>query len=161
MKKVLVKFTLFLLTLCFLFSFVSNGLTFDDELAKKFYGLFSQMTPEVVAQKPCQVTADKVLDMIKAKEPFVFLDIRTPQETQIVGLAYPDTIRIPMNELFMEENLKKLPADKKIIVVCHSGTRAAPVAMALKMLGFDAYLLKGGLPELAQKAGTNVVELLR
>ncbi|SFM78322.1 rhodanese-like domain-containing protein [Thermodesulforhabdus norvegica] len=150
-----------ILMVCFLSALSAYTYAFDTELAKKFYGMFSQMTPEVVAQKPCQITPARVLEMIKAREPFLFLDIRTPQETGIVGLTYPDTLRIPMNELFREDNLGRLPKDRKIVVVCHSGTRAAPVAMALKMLGFDAYLLKGGLPALAREAGTNVVELFK
>ncbi|MCI4454232.1 MAG: rhodanese-like domain-containing protein [Thermodesulfobacterium sp.] len=54
--------------------------------------------------------------------------------------------------------MKKLPKDKKIIVICHSGARTEPVVLALRALGFmNAYFYKGGLAELAKDAGRNAI----
>lgn len=140
--------------------FVANTYAYDAEMAKKFNELFSQFTPEVVAKRPCEIDAKKLLEMIKKNEPFVILDVRTPQEMDIVGINYKNTIRIPMHELFKEENLKKLPKDKKIIVVCHTGTRSIAVALALMATGFNnVFYLKGGIASLAMEAGRNVVGL--
>ena len=133
---------------------------YDPALAKRFDDLFSQLPPEI-KQTPCEVDGKKLLEMVKNKEPFVFLDIRTPQEMSITGITWKDTLRIPMHELFKEENLKKLPKDKKIIVVCHTGTRAAAVTLALRAVGFmNAYNYKGGLAELAKDAGRNTVNVI-
>gem|GEM_PF-6281350 len=33
--------------------------------------------------------------MIKKKEPFVILDVRTPQEMAIVGITWKDKLEIP------------------------------------------------------------------
>jgi len=62
--------------------------------------------------------------MIKKKEDFVILDVRTPQEQSIVGSTWKNTLNIPMHEVFKPENLSKIPKDKKVVVVCHSGERA-------------------------------------
>jgi rhodanese-related sulfurtransferase len=137
---------------------VNTAFAYDVELAKRFNAMFSQMTPEVIKQRPCEVDSKRLFEMIKNKEPFVFLDIRTPEEMSITGITWKDTLRIPMHELFKEENLKKLPKDKKIIVVCHTGTRAAAAALALRAVGFmNAYIYKGGIAELARDVGRNVI----
>ncbi len=141
--------------------FTVNGFAYDKEMAKKFDTLFSQFTPEMVAKRPCEIDSKGLFEMIKNKESFVILDIRTPQEMQMVGITYENTIRIPMNELFKEENLNKLPNDKKIVVVCHTGTRAVAATMALMASGFqNVVYLKGGIAALATEAGRNVVGTL-
>jgi len=151
---------LFLTVVVFVLS-VSWAVAFDNQLAAKFSAMFSQLTPEMIAKRPCEVNSKQLFEMIKAKEEFVMLDIRTPQEMAIVGITYKDTLKIPMHELFKEENLKKLPANKKIVVVCHTGTRAAAATMALRAVGFtNAFMLKGGIAELALESGRSVVGIL-
>ncbi len=141
--------------------FSVDAYAYDKEMAKRFDGMFSQFTPEMVAKRPCEVDGKGLFEMIKKKEPFVLLDIRTPQEMEIVGITYKNTIRIPMHELFKEENLNKLPKDKKIVVVCHTGTRAVAAAMALMATGFqNTIYFKGGISSLATEAGRNVVGTL-
>lgn len=39
-----------------------------------------------------------------------------------------------MHELLKEENLKRLPSDKKIIVLCHTGTRDAIATITLRVI---------------------------
>lgn len=155
MKKVsflTVLLTLFLLT---------NLYAYDAEMAKKFDAMFSQLTPEMIAKRPCEVNGKQLFEMIKKNEDFVILDIRTPQEMEVVGIMLKNTLRIPMNELFKEANLKKLPTDKKIVVVCHTGTRAAAATMALRAAGFtNAYMFKGGIIELSAEAGRSIIGLL-
>jgi rhodanese-related sulfurtransferase len=90
--------------------------------------------------------------MIKKKEDFVILDVRTPQEQSIVGSTWKNTLNIPMHEVFKPENLSKIPKDKKVVVVCHSGERAWAVVTGLRAAGFNnVYHFKGGMKELADK----------
>jgi len=148
MRKVL------LLVIGFIFTISSFVFAYDKELAKRLDMMFSQMTPEVIAQKPCMINAKQLLEMIKNKEPFVILDVRTREEMSIFGITWKDKLEIPMHELFKEENLNKLPKDKKIIVICHSGSRAIAVALALRALGFtNAYVFEGGFVELSKEVG--------
>jgi rhodanese-related sulfurtransferase len=145
-----------------LLGFVAVGFSYDAELAKKLDAMFSQMTPEVLKQRPCQIDANQLFEMIKKKEDFVILDVRTPQEQSIMGITWKNTLNIPMHEVFKPENLNKLPKDKKIVVVCHSGDRAAAVVTGLRAIGFNnAYQFKGGIKELADKVGRNVVDVVK
>lgn len=146
----------------FLVAFIlvsGTAFSFDADLAKRFDAMFSQMTPEVIAMRPCQISAKELLNMIKKKEDFVILDIRTPAETKLVASAYEKTIVIPMHELFKPENLKKLPINKKIAVLCHTGDRAAAATIALRAVGFtNAYQFKGGIAEWAKEVGRTATE---
>jgi rhodanese-related sulfurtransferase len=145
-----------------LLGFVVVGFSYDAELAKKLDAMFSQMTPEVLKQKPCQIDANQLFEMIKKKEDFVILDVRTPQEQSITGITWKNTLNIPMHEVFKPENLNKLPKDKKIVVVCHSGDRAAAVVTGLRAIGFNnAYQFKGGIRELADAVGRKVVDIVK
>ncbi len=145
-----------------LLGFVAVGFSYDAELAKRLDAMFSQMTPEVLKQRPCQIDANQLFEMIKKKEDFVILDIRTPQEQSITGITWKNTLNIPMHEVFKPENLNKLPKDKKIVVVCHTGDRAAAVVTGLRAIGFNnAYQFKGGIKELTGAVGRNVVDVVK
>ncbi len=145
-----------------LLGFVAVGFSYDAELAKKMDAMFSQMTPEVLKQKPCQIDANQLFEMIKKKDDFVILDVRTPQEQSITGITWKNTLNIPVHEVFKPENLNKLPKDKKIVVVCHSGDRAAAVVTGLRAVGFNnAYQFKGGIKELADKVARNVIDVVK
>ncbi len=152
------QFLICMVTLLFL---VTNTYAYDKETAKKFNGMFSQMTPEMIAKRPCEIDSKGLFDLIKKKEDFVVLDIRTPQEMDIVGITLKNTLKIPMNELFKEENLNKLPKDKKVIVICHTGTRSIAVTTALWAIGLtNALTFKGGIIELSGAAGRSIVGTL-
>ena len=145
-----------------LLGFVAVGFSYDAELAKKLDAMFSQITPEVLKQRPCQIDANQLFEMIKKKEDFVILDVRTPQEQSITGITWKNTLNIPMHEVFKPENLNKLPKDKKIVVVCHTGDRAAAVVTGLRAVGFNnAYQFKGGIKEIADKVGRNVIDIVK
>jgi rhodanese-related sulfurtransferase len=146
-----------------LLGFVGAGFSYDAELAQKMDALFSQLSPEVIKKGyPIQVTIDQLFEMIKKKEDFVILDIRTPQEQSIVGSTWKNTLNIPMHEVFKPENLSKIPKDKKVVVVCHSGERAWAVVTGLRAVGFNnVYHFKGGIKELADKVGRNVVDVVK
>jgi len=145
-----------------LLGFVAVGFSYDAELAKRFNAMFSQMTPEMLKQRPCQIDANQLFEMIKKKEDFVILDVRTPQEQSITGITWKNTLNIPMHEVFKPENLNRLPKDKKIVVVCHSGDRAAAVVTGLRAIGFNnAYQFRGGIKELADKVGRNVIDVVK
>ena len=54
-------------------------------------------------------------------------------------------VNIPLASLFMPENMKLLPKDKKIIVICYTGNTAAQAMTMLNMLDYDAATLKFGM----------------
>jgi rhodanese-related sulfurtransferase len=48
-------------------------------------------------------------------------------------------------DVFKPENLKKLPKDKRIVVICYVGHTASQVMMGLRLLGYKASGLKFGM----------------
>jgi rhodanese-related sulfurtransferase len=79
--------------------------------------------------------------MDKAKDVFV-LDVRTEEEYKEVHIK--DAHLIPIQEL--EQNINKIPEDKKVIVHCASGKRSARACEILKNKGLrELYNLAGGI----------------
>lgn len=71
----------------------------------------------------------------------VLLDVRNPDEW-IAGHA-PAATLIPLGDL--EARHTELPADRRIVVVCRSGSRSAQATQALVGAGYDAVNLAGGM----------------
>ncbi len=75
-------------------------------------------------------------------EDVLFVSIRKPEhyaEAHIEG-----AINIPFGA-DMYDNFASLPADKKLIIYCYTGQTAGQTVAALRLLGYDAVSLKGGL----------------
>jgi rhodanese-related sulfurtransferase len=90
--------------------------------------------------------------MMAKKEPLVLLDVRTSAEQKLVAFADAAAVQAPLDRLFVKENLDTLPTDKPIVVVCHTGARAAAAAILLRSIGFEnAKFLKGGMVDLVTK----------
>jgi len=72
----------------------------------------------------------------------LFVSIRKPEhyaEAHIEG-----AINIPFGA-DMYDSFASLPADKKLIVYCYTGQTAGQTVAALRVLGYDAVSLKGGM----------------
>lgn len=105
-----------------------------------------RMDRQFFATTPDKIEAPALLERLARKEPVTLLDIRTAEEQGVIGLTHPHVLSIPMHELFRKENLDRLPAAGNIVVVCHSGNRAAEVTALLKTVGFrDVVYVNGGL----------------
>ncbi len=126
----------------------------DKELLKKIQLFFSGFTPRALSKNPCVVEAEHLVDLLNEGEDFVILDVRTPLEQELLAPRLKNVLFIPMHELFKEENLKKIPKDKTVIVLCHTDRRATAVVVALRLLGYGrTFVLKGGIVELARVVG--------
>jgi rhodanese-related sulfurtransferase len=120
---------------------------YDEALAARIdREVTGQMDRQFFVTKPCKVEAVDVLQMLAKGEKVTLLDMRTPEEMAVVGLTHPKALAIPMHALFKKENLDRLPRDGKIVVICHSGNRAAGSTALLKAVGFkDVVYVNGGL----------------
>lgn len=74
---------------------------------------------------------------------YLLLDVREVDEFQSGHL--PGAVNLPMSE-FQARFQDELPADKPIVVVCHTGVRSARVAAFMAQAGGfgDLYNLEGG-----------------
>ena len=128
----------------------TTSYAYDTNKAKEFDKFYSHLTQKTCANSKLFIKSDAVMKMFREKKEFTLLDVRTDAEASIIALSAKNALHIPIAKLFTKANLDKLPTDKPLILVCHSGTRALMAAVALKQLGFkNVQVLKGGLVALA------------
>ncbi len=77
-----------------------------------------------------------------SNDPYV-LSIRSA--TDFANGHIPGAHNIPWRQVAKSENLKKLPKDKQIVVVCYTGHTASQTTMFLNEMGYDAVALKFGM----------------
>ncbi len=124
---------------------------YDDTKAKELNTFYAHMTQKACADSKLFIKAKEVMKLLKEKNDITLLDVRTDGEASVIALSGDNALHMPISELFKKENLDKLPTDKPIMVVCHSGTRATLAAIGLKRIGFKkVHVVKGGLVALAQ-----------
>ncbi len=76
----------------------------------------------------------------------LLLDIREPEELEIICFDISETINIPISTI--ADNFSQLPKDKLIIVASNSGTRGAKVTNLLLYQGYTQVLnLDGGIAQ--------------
>lgn len=137
-------------------SFLVLGLTtsvfaYDEAQAINLNKFYSHLTQKVCANSKLFIEAKDTLAMINKGENPLYLDVRTSGEHSIIEISKEHSLHIPIAELFTKDNLDKLPKDRKIVVVCHSGNRALMAALGLKQIGFkNVHVMKNGLVGLAQ-----------
>jgi rhodanese-related sulfurtransferase len=90
-----------------------------------------------------RVTPEQLADwIISRKRNFQLLDIRSNDAFEKAHIQ--DAENIPLVNLLLPENLKKLPQERKLVVYSNGSEQAAKASVMLRMAGFDAYLLLGG-----------------
>jgi rhodanese-related sulfurtransferase len=87
--------------------------------------------------------------MNNGKSDFLVVDLRFAPDDGPWGQPkfgrIPGSLHIPYYDLFKPENLKKLPRDKKLILVGHMGIHENYSLVPLRLLGYDAYALLMGM----------------
>lgn len=90
------------------------------------------------------VTAEDVAAWIIDKKPdLLVVDIRSSEEYQQYHI--PGAINIPLAKLFEPESLELLGEDYIIVLYSNGGTYAAQAWVMLKQMGYETYVLLGGL----------------
>lgn len=88
---------------------------------------------------------DGVDECDKADEisDYFVLDIRK-KEDHCAGHIF-SAVNIPMADVFRNENLRRLPMNRPILVVCYTGHTASQTIGMLNLMGFDAWALRFGM----------------
>ncbi|XOF34294.1 MAG: rhodanese-like domain-containing protein [Candidatus Electrothrix sp. YB6] len=132
----------------------SAAWSYNTEMAASYAELFAPADGAKVGKELHFVKPDGFIKDVQAGKEFVAIDVRTSKEAGMLGMTLPGSMAIPINELFKEENLKRIPTDKPVMIICKSGARATVAGTALRHIGFDnVYILKGGLQALSQAYG--------
>lgn len=118
---------------------------FNHELAESYAAIFAPAAEGQSGKSLHCIQPESLLKWLSHGEAVTGLDIRTPGETAVFGLALPGSLQIPLNELFTPGFLDQVPRDRKVIVLCQSGVRASMAVLALRHLGYEqVYALQGG-----------------
>ena len=92
------------------------------------------------AEGEFQIKAADLAKMIAEKKTdFLVVDVRIapPAGPGQQGGKIPGSIWIPVDQLLKAENIKKLPKDKKVILVCVTGQTTALPILPLRALGYN------------------------
>jgi rhodanese-related sulfurtransferase len=85
----------------------------------------------------------------EGRTDYQVVDVRIPPDGGSWGKPeygrIPTSIYIPYTELFRPENLKKLPKDKKLILVGHMSVYENYLVVPLRLIGYDAYIMLLGM----------------
>lgn len=134
--------------------FAAPAWSYDKALAESYAKLFAPVQGAAAGKALHLMAPDAFVEKVKTQAPLAVLDIRTPAEAAIYSITLPDAQVIPLDVLFTEASLERIPTDKPVVLVCASGTRAAAAGTALRHIGFDnVYVLKGGFKALTAYLG--------
>jgi|SRR3990167_8531235 len=90
------------------------------------------------------ISAKQAKELIAKGDNVFVLDVRTKEKYNEVHIK--EANHIPIQEL--EQNIHKIPKDKKVIVHCASGNSSSKACEILKDKGLkELYHLKGGIRE--------------
>ena len=132
----------------------SNVWSYDDEMAKSYDKLFSICSGSIVGKNLNLIKPEGLVKDLMAGKEIVILDVRTPEETDLVKVALPNSLTIPVDQVFKSENLAKIPTDKPVVVMCKGGGHSIAVGTALRHIGFhNVYMLMGGIAGLTKYYG--------
>jgi adenylyltransferase/sulfurtransferase len=92
-------------------------------------------------ENPSEMTVEELHQWRAEKRPHLLIDCREPSEHATASIE--GAVLIPLREL--QSNVKRLPKDQPIVVHCQSGGRSAIAVAMLKVQGFDARNLSGGI----------------
>jgi rhodanese-related sulfurtransferase len=132
-------------------TFTLNAMAYDANRASENEKFYSHFTQKACADSKLFINAEDTMKLIRDNAEYLLLDVRSNGEASVIALVGNNTLQIPLEDLFKKENLDKLPANKQIIAVCHSGTRGLMATMGLKQIGIkNVQVLQGGLITLAE-----------
>ena len=127
-------------TVVFSVMLVASSAFAADDMAAKLNSVLSKAASE----KFWQVSPDDVKAMIDSKKTdFVVVDVR-PAPVLYKGGHIPGAIYIATQDVLKPESLKKLPKNKKVILVCVTGQIQNLPILGLRALGYDAYTMAFG-----------------
>ena len=87
------------------------------------------------------ITPDELYNM-KNKEKIFLLDVRKQKDFEKSHIK--GSKNIFWLNILNKENLKKIPKDKEIIIICYVGNTSSQLLVMLKLLGYKARVLKFG-----------------
>lgn len=100
-------------------------------------------------------TPQELKEKLDREEPFLLLDVRTPEEFALAHIG--GSLLIPMNEIPSRVGEIEDFLDQEIVVLCHHGIRSANVQAWLRQQGFRSVRnLTGGIERYSLEADPTI-----
>ncbi|MEC9093654.1 MAG: rhodanese-like domain-containing protein [Planctomycetota bacterium] len=97
-----------------------------------------------MSEFPIEIDVHSVKALLDSGQEFVFLDIREPEEREMVKIE--ETTWIPMGEITTRVEELSESKSKRLVVYCHLGGRSLRVTHWLRANGFsEAQNMTGGI----------------
>lgn len=113
----------------------------DDEIEKAISQFFTDATISAYASFLFPVDEVKAL-VDSGADTHTILSVRSAEDYSAGHIA--GAINIPYAK-DMQKSFEQIPKDKPVIVYCYTGQTACQVISALRLLGYDAYSMPGGM----------------
>jgi rhodanese-related sulfurtransferase len=81
-----------------------------------------------------KIPPDELKAMLDRKDDFVFVDVRRPEELQVMG-TLPGYRNIPLDQI--EARYAEIPRDRLVVLACNRAQRAARAAAILAAHGYQ------------------------
>ncbi|MHB1393191.1 MAG: rhodanese-like domain-containing protein [Clostridia bacterium] len=106
-----------------------------------YYDGLAEVKPTIYANY--KISEDEAKKLLDAKDPkVIFLSVRKAEDYAKGHIE--GAVNIPFGK-GMEQKFNTLPKDKKIIVYCYTGQTAGQTVAGLRLLGYDAVSMNGGM----------------
>lgn len=123
----------------------------DEQVAKAIADYFAEMEAETDYKK-FNASPKQVKELSDSEDSSVEIVSVRKAEDYAKGHIKGAKLNIPFGK-GMQAQFDKLPKDKKIIVYCYSGQTASQTLAILRLLGYDAYSMSGGIGSAEAKTG--------
>lgn len=125
--------------------------TTENTLSGKTYAVNADIKKAIVdyyefasANDNLNIKADALYESVKAGDnKYTIVDIRSAED-YAAGHIEGANINVPFASA-MPDGFESIPKDKPVLVYCYSGQTGSQTTAILRMLGYDAYNLSGGM----------------
>jgi len=138
-KILTVVFVLLLLFSMVFFSVIKSS---EETVSEALSATREYTTAGIATNMKAETLYDLINDNDTTNDPFI-LSIRKSEHYALGHIS--GAVNIPLNSLFTEENLAKLPNDRQIVVYCYTGHTASQATALLNVNGYDAVCLTWGM----------------
>jgi len=140
--KILAVVCVILLIFSMVFFYIINDMHEEEVLSEALSATRDYTSGGIATNMKAEELYELINDSDTTNDPYI-LSIRSAEHYALGHI--PGAVNIPLSTLFTEDNLAKLPEDRRIVVYCYTGHTASQATALLNVNGYDAVCLTWGM----------------